>query len=105
MALIIELELTKRRQLADLTAHIVQRIGAVEGLELVREAEIRLAQFDLVEAGGNAKRLFEHEAGGVAGDRIEAELDLAIWIGLLPGRLIVLHGHAKVDLVVEFRRR
>ena len=54
--MVVEFELSERRQLADLTARIVQRERAVERLELSVEAENRAAQFKLVEAGRNRKR-------------------------------------------------
>ena len=100
-----ELELPERRQLADLAAHLVEREGAVERLELAGQAEHRAAQLKLVEAGRNRQRLLDDEAGGVAGHRIEAELDLAVGIGLVPGGLVLLHVHAEIDRIVEFRRR
>ena len=97
MAVLVEHKLAERRQLADLAAHVVERKGAVERLELAREAEHRAAQLHLVEAGRNRQRLLQHEPGGVAGDRIEAELDLAVGVFLVPGGLILLHVHAEID--------
>src|SRR6185312_274064 len=105
VAVVVEFELSERRQLADLTARIVQRERAVERLELSVEAENRAAQFKLVEAGRNRKRFLEDQAGGVTGNGIETELDLAVGIFLVPGRLVVLHVHAEIDRIVQFRGR
>src|SRR5579883_1404987 len=49
VAVVVERELAERRQLADLPAHLVEREGAVERLELARQAEHRVAQLHLVE--------------------------------------------------------
>src|SRR5689334_15214741 len=104
-ALAIRLELAERRQLAELAARIVDREGAVERLELVRETEHGLAQLHLVEAGRDRQRLFDHQPGRVAGHSVEAELELAVRVLLLPGRVEIRHLHAEVDRVVELRRR
>lgn len=50
MAVIVELELSKRRELADLAAHLVERERAVQRLQLIGQAEGRLAQLELIEA-------------------------------------------------------
>src|ERR1700761_2922347 len=48
---LVDRKLAERRQFTDLAAHLVQRKGAVEGLEVAAERERRLAQLHLVEAG------------------------------------------------------
>src|SRR5882757_230482 len=74
---LVDGELAERRQFADLPAGLIQRKSAVERLELAIEREHRAAQLHLVEAGRNRQRLFDHQPGGVAGHRVEAEFHLA----------------------------
>src|ERR1700688_2696126 len=97
VAVIVEPQLPEWRQFADLAAHLVEREGAVERLEVSGQAERRPAQLHLIEAGRDRKRLFDHEPRGVSGSSIEAELDLAVRISLVPGGLIILHVHAEID--------
>src|ERR1700684_3329716 len=92
VAVLVERDLPERRQFADLAAGFIERIGPVERLELSGEAEIRPAQLELVEAGRHRQRLLDDEPGGVSGSGVEAELDLAVGIFLVPGGFIVLHG-------------
>src|ERR1700722_8573765 len=103
VALLVENDLPERRQFADLAAGFIERVGPVERLELSGEAEVRPAQFELIEAGRHRQRLLDDQPGGVSGGGIEAELDLAIGIFLVPGGFILLHGHAEIDGIVEFR--
>src|SRR6185437_9535937 len=88
---VVEHELAERRQFADLPARLIQRKGTVERLELAGEGEHGAAQLHLIEAGCNRQRLLEHEPGGVASHRVEAELDLAVGVLLVPGSLVRLH--------------
>src|SRR3984957_7392828 len=80
VAVLVENDLPERRQFADLAAGFIECVGPVERLELSGEAEIRPAQFELIEAGRLRQRLFDDQPGGVSGGGIEAELDLAIGI-------------------------
>src|ERR1700722_18911 len=105
MAVLVERDLPERRQFADLAAGFIERVGPVKRLELSGEAEIRPAQLELIEAGGHRQCLLDHEPGGVSGGGIEAELDLAVRIFLVPGGFVVLHGQAEIDGIVEFRGR
>src|SRR6185312_8945695 len=105
VVMLVDRKLAERRQLADLAAHVIEREGAVERLELAVEREGRLAQLHLVEAGRNRQRLLDHERGGVARDRVEAELHLAVVIFLLPGGAEILHVHPEIDRIIQLRRR
>src|ERR1700677_2340943 len=96
VAVIVERDLSERRQFADLAAGFIERVGPVERLELPGEAEIRPAQLELIEAGRHRKRLLDDQPGGVSGGGIEAELDLAIWIFPVRGGPVVLLGHAEI---------
>ncbi len=104
MAVIVERKLPERRQLADLAAHLIQRERTIEGLQFSGQAEHRAAQLELIEAGRNRKRLLDDQPGCVSGNRIEAELDLAIGIFLVPGGFVILDVHAEIDRVLQFRR-
>src|ERR1700722_20760415 len=105
VAVLVENDLSERRQFADLAASLIERVGPIERLELSGEAEIRPVQFELIEAGRNRQRLLDDKPGGISGGGIEAELDLAVGIFLVPGGFVVLHGHAEIDGIVEFRGR
>src|SRR6202022_5062476 len=102
---IVEFELPKRRQFADLAAHYVEREGAIERLELSGQAEHRAAQFELIETGRDRKGLLDDKPGGVSGNGVEAELDLAIGVFLVPGGLILLDVHSEIDRIFQFRGR
>ena len=103
--MLVELELAERRQFADLAAHFVQCEGAVQRLEIARQAEHRPPQFKLIEAGCDRQGLFNYEARRVTGNGIEPELDLAVGIFLVPRGPVVLHVHPELDGILEFRRR
>src|SRR6202165_4679311 len=105
VAVIVERELPERRQFADLAAHLIESERTIERLQFSGQAEHRAAQFELIEAGRNRKRLLDDEPGGVSGNRIEAELDLAIGVFLVPGGFIILDVHAEIDRILQFRRR
>src|SRR5215468_989359 len=105
VAVVVEHELAEWRQLADLAARLIEREGAVERLELARQREYGAAEFHLVEGGSNRQRLLNHERGGVTRHRVEAELDLAVGVLLVPGGLVGLHVHAEIDGIVELGRR
>src|SRR4249919_2815446 len=66
VALVVEHELSKRRQFADLAAGFVERERSVERLEFSGQAEHRAAQLELIEAGRDRKRLLDDEACGVS---------------------------------------
>src|ERR1700694_5923438 len=105
VAVIVERELPERRQFADLAAHLIERERTIERLQFSGQAEHRAAQLELVEAGRNRECLLDDETGGVTGPRVEAGLDVAIGMFLVPGAFVILHGHAEIDRIFQFRWR
>src|ERR1700731_1783788 len=63
VAVLVENDLPERRQFADLAAGFIERVGPVERLELSGEAEIRPAQFELIEARRHRQRLLDDQPG------------------------------------------
>src|SRR5262249_26077497 len=61
---LVDHELAERRQLADLAAHLVEREGTVERLELAGQREHGTAELHLVEGSCNRQRLLDHERSG-----------------------------------------
>ena len=96
---IIGLELPERGEFADLRAHRVEFERPVDRLQLARLREHRTPQFQLIEARHLRHRLFQDEAGRIAGNRVETELDLSVGIFFLPRIAELRQRHADLDFV------